>query len=438
MSNEFINLTFSSEGKIKDALLSVPLINKGRLKLNEASDKLMRSINYAKDSIRKLSVNEKKILMYVNKSFNRTFYQKYIGRLESGAWERYADEAYVLENVMVGDPVKILNDVAPVYMKSLADSIISSYDKLYNIAVAISDRSVSMDEIHKMIKKYSKGYVDIDLKTTEKSKDSSYDFILVRATASRIADALLQHGKRKIYGYDRKTMVLKKLPPANHTIATLFVRNPYEKPVEQRVTDIFDGYESFNILASFDKTKFFDIFEQVNFHALSSINSDKINNFINVKHNLKRSFNDGEKQDKDENFENDKKERYKCMVSVSKSLRTLISMKSYIVECTTMYYQMILRVDTLARKCLESILIVEKHYADDKYGDKLSHINNNEWKSNPAKKQFNDTMKEAEKNAWENERGEDQFGKKKYTEPTIKNSAKSFVGWAVNTLLHDI
>lgn len=360
-----MNNEFSEEGKVLD-------------KITETVDKISKGI-------KKAAITEKKISLWISKGKNLPFYRKYLGRMESGAWERYGSEAEVLENRMVGDPVIILRDEAKEAIKYLSSKIQTAFNTLSDIS-SQAESGCSLKELKKSVDKYVEERVNLNF-VMEESKDNSYKFKIKRATATRIADALLWGGRRKIYGYTTESLVVKKLPPPNHTVVTLFVENPEESPTTQSVTDIFDGPESIRILASSEKTKDFNIFEEIKMGAMKSVDKDKLLVMRKTTSKMKSKF---KKTDDPED-----KERYEIVKALNKSINHLVKMQNYAIDCAVVYFDMILRVDKLARKSMEAILQVEQSHRDKNYDPGVKYAKPKNESDSKNKERYRDLKKTA-------------------------------------------
>lgn len=348
-------------------------------KADIVGEKIMSIVDRTRSSFKKISLTEKKLILWCNKRYNLAFYKKYLGRLESGAWDRYASEAEVKENKMLGDPVTILKGDAQEYLYFLAEKMEALYSQIMKIGSAIVDENVKLEKIYGMIDKYASEKLNMNFRNTEEhGKKDEYWFKLKRATSTRIADAIFWDGKRKIYGYTPEVVAFKRLPPPNHTIVTLIVANPEEQPVMQSVTDIFESYESFKIMAASDKSDVFKVFKEINYATLAAVDTKKINEFNNVISKFKSKAKDSDKDsddDDDSEESGEKKIRKKLLKAARKSLKMIVGMKAYTMDCVIIYYQMLLRIDNLARKSIEAILTVENKYKDERYRPGLAYVN---------------------------------------------------------------
>lgn len=337
--------------------------------ISEIFDKMVKAY-------KKLDIWEKKYTLFWSKGINYPFYRKFLGKMESGAWDRYAGDAEVYENEMVRDPCKTLANESPQFINFLCRRIVSIYNELLDIAKA-AQSGAKVKELESRIEKFSKNRINLNA-FLEESKDKSAAFKLERSVSTKIAEALLWDGKRKIYGYTAETMVMKKLPPANHTIVTLFVQNPEERPRMQRVTDVFEGPESFRLMANEHKTNAFEIFKEINSKTEASVDRGKLKLVLNIKNELKAKA-------AKSNNENDKK-RVELCEAIYSSLKRLMKMKRYCVECVGIHYEMIIRIDKLCRKAMTAILQVEEEHRDYRYDNKTKRYLGEKDKENEEEK----------------------------------------------------
>lgn len=315
----------------------------------------------------------------INKNFqiwarqrkNLWFYKKYLDRVKSGLYERYAGEAMVEENVMVDDPVDILKGPAQQYIKYIVDGVNNIYETVLEMSKKL-ESATTADKAIAIVKDYASDYIHQDIKGKETKENLSWHNRLLYSTKYKIAKVLLQNGERKVYGYTTKNMVLKGYPKPNHLIVTLFVTNPEEKPQEQSVTDIFKSADSFDILATSDKTDIFKVASMTSSVLSKTVDNKVMNDIKLFKDNALKAFKNAKMEDK--------KDQGKIIDSIwdgiKESCKELLSRKKYIIECINVYYEMILRIDNLAVKSINRMLDVEAEHTDKRY-NKHSAIGHN-------------------------------------------------------------
>jgi len=304
--------------------------------------------------------------LWARKRKNLGFYKKYLDRVESGLYDKYASSSEVLENKMLGDPVDILKNEAKVYIHDIVEGINKVYSDLLNASKQLED-VVEADKCKAIIDKYiNKDIIDQNIKG-EKSEDKSYKIKILNATKLKIAKVLMKNGERKVYGYTVNNMVLKGYPTPNHLIVTLFVDNPELKPEKQPVDQIFQSAESFRILADSDKQDVFNVSNMTK-AALDKTVDNKVMNTIEMyKSNALSKF-------KNTALDN-KKDQGKIIDQiwdgVKLASKELLSRKSYIIDCINIYYSMILRIDRLAVNSIKAMLANEAVNLDSKYKKSL-------------------------------------------------------------------
>ena len=304
--------------------------------------------------------------LWARKRKNLGFYKKYLDRVESGLYDKYASSSEVLENKMLGDPVDILKNEAKVYIHDIVEGVNKVYSDLLNASKQLED-VVEADKCKAIIDKYiNKDVIDQNIKG-EKSEDNSYKIKILNATKLKIAKVLMKNGERKVYGYTVKNMVLKGYPTPNHLIVTLFVDNPELKPEKQPVDQIFQSAESFRILADSDKQDVFNVSNMTK-AALDKTVDNKVMNTIEMyKSNALSKF-------KNASLDN-KKDQGKIIDQiwdgVKLASKELLSRKSYIIDCINIYYSMILRIDRLAVNSIKAMLANEAMNLDSKYKKSL-------------------------------------------------------------------
>ena len=306
----------------------------------------------------------------INKNFqiwkrqrkNLWFYKKYLDRVKSGLYAQYAGEAMVEENVMLDDPVDILKGPAQQYIKLVVDGVNNIYETVLEMSKKL-ESATTADKAIAIVKDYASDYIHQDIKGKETKENLSWHNRLLYSTRYKIAKVLLQNGEIRVYGYTAKNMVLKGYPKPNNLIVSLFVANPEQYPQEQAVTDIFKSADSFDILATSDKTDIFKVASMTSSVLSKTVDNKVMNDIKLFKGNALNAF-------KNAKMEN-KKDQGKIIDSIwdgiKESCKELLSRKKYIIECINVYYEMILRIDNLAVKSINKMLDVEAEYTDKRY-----------------------------------------------------------------------
>lgn len=341
--------------------------------------------------------------LWARKRKNLSFYKKYLDRVESGLYEKYGSEAQILENQMIDDPVNILKDEAKVYIHDIVEGINKVYSFLLDTTKKL-ENEVEGERAKVIIDKYiGNDIIEQNIKG-EKNIDKTYKTKILNATKLKIAKVLMRNGKRKVYGYTVKNMVLKGYPTPNHLIVTLFVDNPELKPEEQSVNSIFKSVESFKIIGDSDKQDAFNV-NNMTKAALEKTVDNKVMNTIEMyKSNALKKF-------KSMNMEN-KKEQGRLIDQIwdgiNISSKELLSRKAYIIDCINIYYQMILRIDNLAVNSIKKMLAVEASHLDKNY---KKHLKVGQMPDNQRRKQGIYTEDEENSGKYENSNSNNNINK---------------------------
>ena len=272
---------------------------------------------------------------------------------------------------MKGDPVEILKGSAQQYIKVIVDDINALYQEVLELSKQL-ESATTADKAISIISKYANDYIHQDIKGKETKENMSWHNKLLYSTKYKIAKILLRDGEHKVYGYTAKSMVLKGYPTPNHLIVSLFVVNPEESPQEQSVSDIFSSADSFDILATSDKTDVFKVASMTSSVLAKTVDNKVMEEIKLFKNHALTEFKNAKMDDK--------KDQGRIIDSIwdgiKESCKELLSRKKYIIECINVYYEMILRIDNLAKTSIEKMLEVEDQHRDKRYDKhtKLGHI----------------------------------------------------------------
>lgn len=319
--------------------------------------------NYFEKTVSNLNTVKKKFNLFKRKKKNYFFYRKYLGRIDH-LYERYASDAIVLENKMKDDPVTILNETAKEYIEKYSNDNVKIYKIVEGLAEKIDDVGADPKACLKILAKYL-GSSAINERGIKKLPN-----LMIKATKRKIAEALLENNK--IYGYTVDSIVEKDFPNPNHTIASLFVDNPHEKPQEQPVSDIFQTVDSFKMIAANSKKPIFDISEISQKIIRTGIQPSSVNKLMG---GMKKSFIKGKKGD-GERVEGDKLTRNQMKIifkSLEGSLNYISSMKAYGSKLIEYYFTMMMRIDNLCKICVKSMLNVERGVKDERHNTGFKH-----------------------------------------------------------------
>ena len=335
----------------------------------------------------KASTLSKKFQLWARQGKNLVFYRKYLDRVKSGLYERYASQALITENDMVDDPVSILTGSAQNYIRS----IVSDINKLYQTVTQLSkslESKVTAEQAISVVSGFCKEYISENINGSNVNQDKlSWKDRILNSTKYKIAKILMSHRETGIYGYTSKNMVLKGFPKPNHLIVTLFVVNPEEKPHEQSVTDIFKSANSFDILANSNKQNVFNVSNMVTAVMEKTVNDKVLNDIKQQKQMAIAKF----KETPIDNKKDEAKIIDSIWEGINASCKELLDKKVYLIDCINMYFDMILRIDNLAVNSIKQMLDVENANRDKKYDSSLnvSHksMKNNRYVNNSDTKQ---------------------------------------------------
>lgn len=335
----------------------------------------------------KASTLSKKFQLWARQGKNLVFYRKYLDRVKSGLYERYASQALITENDMVDDPVSILTGSAQNYIRS----IVSDINKLYQTVTQLSkslESKVTAEQAISVVSGFCKEYISENINGSNVNQDKlSWKDRILNSTKYKIAKILMSHRETGIYGYTSKNMVLKGFPKPNHLIVTLFVVNPEEKPHEQSVTDIFKSANSFDILANSNKQDVFNVGNMITAIMEKTVNDKVLNDIKQQKQMAIAKF----KETPIDNKKDEAKIIDSIWEGINASCKELLDKKVYLIDCINMYFDMILRIDNLAVNSIKQMLDVENANRDKKYDSSLnvSHksMKNNRYVNNSYTKQ---------------------------------------------------
>ena len=335
----------------------------------------------------KASTLSKKFQLWARQGKNLVFYRKYLDRVKSGLYERYASQALITENDMVDDPVSILTGSAQNYIRS----IVSDINKLYQTVTQLSkslESKVTAEQAISVVSGFCKEYISENINGSNVNQDKlSWKDRILNSTKYKIAKILMSHRETGIYGYTSKNMVLKGFPKPNHLIVTLFVVNPEEKPHEQSVTDIFKSANSFDILANSNKQDVFNVSNMITAIMEKTVNDKVLNDIKQQKQMAIAKF----KETPIDNKKDEAKIIDSIWEGINASCKELLDKKVYLIDCINMYFDMILRIDNLAVNSIKQMLDVENANRDKKYDSSLnvSHksMKNNRYVNNSDTKQ---------------------------------------------------
>lgn len=346
----------------------------GKTDLLEHENAFLKFFEKVKDKLQaipsQLSTFKKKAEMFFQKRKNIRLYKRVLGKIPS-LYKRYGSETEIDENLMNDDPVQILAGHATEYIINLGKHTGEISDKLTQLS-----QSLATDASYDTMKMKIEDWIENSpLKTKEGELSEEVDKLperMRKATRAMLVEAILEGNE--IYGFTAESMVLKKFPPPNHTVVSLFVENPFEKPVVQRVTDIFKSAESFEIMANSDKRNIFSVAElqaavlknKITAETFKAIDRKRKDTLKRLK--MKNGAISGSAEIKDERIEKENEKIVKlALKGVKLSIKEVAKMKVYVMDCINIYFSMMLRIDNLCLAAINAMLVTEKKASDSGY-----------------------------------------------------------------------
>jgi len=322
------------------------------------------SAKFFKEFPGKINKIRKQFKMYRMRAKNNAFYMKYMGRIE-GLFERYADEASVLENGMKGDPVQTLKEEAHEYISGVSNEFVDIQNSLIDLSKKFAS-SGDPKQMFAMLKSFGGLYMG------DVQKSASIPESFLTSMRFKIGELITKHNK--IYGYTAQSIAEnKKLPPSNHAIVSLFVDRPDEKPFEQKVSDVIKDVDSFKLIAKNEKEPIFEVSVICSDILTKGIQRESYNQLkINKKESKEKL--ELKLRDLKENSKDYKKERrdmirqFKgCWTAMERAYDYCVKTKSYVSDLIQSYFVMMTRIDNLCKVCLTSLLHVETMHRDGTY-----------------------------------------------------------------------
>jgi hypothetical protein len=351
---------------------------KDNVKLNEIDETYKRKwAQLQKAYIKIFKVGISKILS----RGNAFFFKKYYGRIPH-LYSQYAARSPVVENTMVGDPGEILSSSCVKYVQRMSIDSTELFNQLLQLARRITSIT-NVEEKINVINSFTKKFHIV------KDKVDSIKNNILNETRYKIATSILQDNE--IYGFTVEGILQnKKFPPANHIVTSLFVKNPHEKPREQSVNDIFSGEKSILQFAHPENiVKFNNLYRQSASKIIDTFNP-KVASLTekNLNKATKRFADQIARYEMNENSmrDVDPKEQKKISNDIDKSIIKAIDMviaqKRRCLQCAGIAHDMIGRVTELAKRCVVSMLNVEKSITDTANGKKPAYNSGNKLTKN--------------------------------------------------------
>lgn len=321
----------------------------------------------------RVSKIRKQYKLFRMRAKNHAFYMKYMGRIE-GLYDRYADEAAIMENGMKGDPVQVLKEEGHDYIADVSNGMVDLQHELIDLSKKFASTG-DAKQIFNMLKSFGGMYMS-DVQKANQIR-SAFD----KSIRFKVGELILKNNK--IYGYTAQSIAEnKKIPPSNHAIVSLFVDRPDEKPYEQKVSDIFKDVESFKLIAKNEKEPIFETTVICSDVLTKGIQKESLNQFKINKKSSKEKFEltlkEAISKSKDAKKEKRKlKQQFNCCwKALESAYNYMLKVKGYILDLIESYFIMMTRIDNLCKECLVSMLKVETMHKDERYntGHKATNL----------------------------------------------------------------
>lgn len=362
----------------------------------------------------RVSKIRKQFKLFRMRAKNHAFYMKYMGRID-GLYERYSDEAPIMENGMKGDPVQVLKEEGHNYIADVSNGMVDLQHELIDLSKKFASTG-DAKQIFNMLKSFGGMYMN-DVQKAKQIR-SAFD----KSIRFKVGELILKNNK--IYGYTAQSIAEnRKIPPSNHAIVSLFVDRPDEKPYEQKVSDIFKDVESFKLIAKNEKEPIFETTVICSDVLTKGIQKESLNQFKMNKKSSKEKFELTLKEavSKSKDAKKEKKQLKQQFNYSWKALEAaynyMLKVKGYILDLIESYFIMMTRIDNLCKECLVSMLQTETMHRDERYqtGHKATNLNaHKEYQQNMAddvetagEKQYRKIKEKEERQSHRSERREE-------------------------------
>ena len=311
-----------------------------------------------------------------------TFFKRWYGRIPS-MYSRYGSEATLPENNMKDDPVTILTSSGVQYLNRLSTDAETLFNNVLETCKKITSAGNLVAKLN-CVKEYCKQYpieegINSDPKTiiTQIKNETYY----------RIAKAIMQDND--VYGYSINGIVENgKFPTCNHIVVSLFIDNPHEKPQSISVSSIFSNPESLLIFAKPEKLYIVEstyrksmskILNNFNYKTTSTVIKNMDANYKMFTSNLVKQSNKGMGMvPGEETGGEDIKQAKKIAKAIEKGMvdavNSVIEQKRRCIQCVGIMYDMMNRIQQLAKRCIAAMHEIEVNKSDKNF---KSGINSN-------------------------------------------------------------
>lgn len=300
------------------------------------------------------------------------FFKRWYGRIPS-MYSRYGSEATLPENNMKDDPVTILTSSGVQYLNRLSTDAETLFNNVLETCKKITSAGNLVAKLN-CVKDYCKQYpieegINSDPKTiiTQIKNETYY----------RIAKAIMQDND--VYGYSINGIVENgKFPTCNHIVVSLFIDNPHEKPQSIPVSSIFSNPESLLIFAKPEKLYIVEstyrksmskILNNFNYKTTSTVIRNMDANYKMFTSNLVKQSNKGMGMvSGEETGGEDIKQAKKIAKAIEKGMidavNSVIEQKRRCIQCVGIMYDMMNRIQQLAKRCIAAMHEVEVNKSD--------------------------------------------------------------------------
>lgn len=385
LSDESLYEMFNKNKSIEDALPGSGM-NFGKRELQ--SSQMMKPQYAINDIEKKYESKFKKVdsiiveLLHVKpqklkNKLNAMYFKKWLGRIP-GMYNSYGNEARITENRMKGDPTVILSETAPAYLEKTATETNSLFQEIINLSKRIT---ASSDIRQKMnhVKSFCTTY-----KLEDPTNPKEVEKTIKNECLYRICKCIFQGNQ--IYGYTPEGIVENgKFPTANHIITSLFIENAHEQPEPQAVSQIFSSPESMSTYAYPEKLINYEnllkkvtssVSQNFNRKMLSSVHNGLELNFKNYSNSLVRKSSEINGDDA-ENAKANKKIAKAIENGIVAGLDLIIDQKMRVMQCVGCCYDMLGRVQRLAKLCVAALHQVEMQHSDSRHQAGVNNITRN-------------------------------------------------------------
>ena len=298
---------------------------------------------------------------------NAMYFKKWLGRIP-GMYNAYGNEARITENRMKGDPTTILSETAPAYLEKIA----TETNKLFQEIINLSRRITASSDIHQKLN-HAKSFCET-YKIEDESDPKAIEKTIKNECLYRICKCLFQGNQ--IYGYTPEGIVENgKFPNANHVITSLFIENAHEQPEPQTISQIFSSPESMTTFAFPEKLINYEnllkkvtssVSQNFNRKMVSSVHNGLELNFKNYSNSLIRKSSQIDGGDA-ENAKLNKQLAKSIENGIVNGLDLIIDQKIRVMQCIGCCYDMLGRVQRLAKLCVAALHQVEIQHSDSRH-----------------------------------------------------------------------